>query len=58
MAMPLASLKLFACIAQKVKVDSMMPHESVFGNDTLINMDWYNSGTKYVGLLISLEGNR
>ena len=58
MVMPLASLKLFACIAQKEKMDTMMPHELVFGNDALVNTDWYNSATKYVGLLISLDGNR
>ena len=40
MSMPIASLKMFACIAQKEKVDAMMPHKLVFGNDTLVNTDW------------------
>ena len=52
MAMPLASLKLFGCIEPKDKVDTIMPYESTFENDALVNTDWHNSGTPYVGLLL------
>ena len=30
----------------------MMPHELDFANNGLVNTDWHNSGTAYVGLLI------
>ncbi len=51
-AMPFASLKLFGCITQKDKVDGMMPYGSDFVNNALLNMDWYDSGSTYVGLLL------
>ena len=51
-AMPLASLKLFGCITAKEKVDGMMHHKSDFKNNVLVNTDWYNLGTAYVGLLL------
>ena len=52
MDMPLASLKLFGCITVKDKVDGMMHHKLYFENNVLVNTDWYNSGTDYVGLLL------
>ena len=36
-AMPLASLTLFGCITNKDKVDGMMPYESDFKNNALVN---------------------
>ena len=51
-AVNLASLKLFGCITQKDKVDTMMPYKSDFENIDLINTDWHNSGKTYVGLLL------
>jgi hypothetical protein len=51
-AMPLASLKLFACITKKDKVDAMMPYKLTSEDNVLVNKDWYVSGTLYVGLLL------
>ena len=51
-AMPLAYLKLFGCITRKDKVDAMMLYKLDFKNDALVNTDWHDSGTTYVGLLL------
>jgi hypothetical protein len=51
-AMPLLSFKLFSCITSKTKVDGMLPYELDFENDVLVNADWHDSGTSYVGLIL------
>ena len=50
-SIPLASLKLFACVAQEDKVVAMLPHLLALENEALSNTDWFDSENKYVGLL-------
>ena len=38
-SIPLASLKLFACIAKKEKLDTLLPHLLALKNEALANMD-------------------
>ena len=52
MSAPLPSLKLFACIAQKEKVDALLPYVFSLENKVLANTDWFNSNEKCVGLLL------
>ena len=40
---PLASLKLFACIAEKEKLDTLFPYLLALENEALANTDWYHS---------------
>ena len=52
MTTPLASLKLFACIAEKEKLDALLPYLLALEKDALANTDWFNTNKKYVGVLL------
>ena len=52
MALPISSLKLFTCITKKDKVNGIISHGADFENNCLVNTDWFDSGTNYVGCLL------
>ena len=51
-ALPISSLKLFRCITKKDKTNGIISHRADFESDLLVNTDWHESGTKYVGCLL------
>ena len=52
MYIPLASLKLFACIAEKEKLDTLLKYLLDLDNEALANTDWFDTTEKYVCALL------
>ena len=49
---PFASLKLFACIAEKEKLDTLLKYLLDLENEALANTDWFDTPKKYVCALL------
>ena len=50
---PIASLKLFACIAEEKKLMGLLPYLRALENEVLANTDWFQStDDKYVAVLM------
>ena len=53
MTVPIASLKLFACIAEEKKLMGLLPYLLALKNKVLANTDWFQStDDKYVAVLL------
>ena len=52
MYIPFESLKLFACIAEKEKLDTLLKYLLDLENEALVNTDWFNSIEQYVCALL------
>jgi hypothetical protein len=50
---PYASLKLFACVAEKEKFDTLLKYLLDLENKALANTDWFNTIKQYVCALMS-----
>ena len=55
-SIPLASLKLFACIAQEDKVAAVMSHLLAIENEALANTDWFDTKKKVCGFTTAPHG--
>ena len=52
MYIPFSSLKLFACVAEKEKLEDLLKYILALGNKALANTDWFNSTKQYVCALL------
>ena len=49
---PFASLKMFACISKREKLDTLLKYLLDLKNEALANTDWFNTTEKYVCVLL------